>query len=144
MAKRPRVVLVTRCFVVRRRDKKLLLIQRSLASGHNGGKWEVPGGKVDEGQTLLDAQKREVKEETNLEVRPILTLVYAHSRVIKDGEYKGLPYVTLFSVTRVTRGRVVISKEHISYKWVSYEEMLTHNLTLEVRKAAIVLKSHLE
>ena len=59
---RPRVVLVNRCFV--RDGEKLLIIQRAKLDSMNAEKWEVPGGKLDEGQDLSHAQEREVMEET--------------------------------------------------------------------------------
>ncbi len=139
---RPRIVLVNRCFV-KRPDRKLLLIKRSPTDRNNAGKWEVPGGKVDEGQDLTHAQQREVMEETGLLAEPVERLVFVDSFVIGTGPYKGLPYVVLFSITRLLGGVLTLSEEHTDSAWEAYDEMLAYDLTPEVRKAAIILKSHL-
>lgn len=139
---RPRVVLVNRCFV-KRDDGKLLVIKRSPTDKNNAEKWEVPGGKVDEGQDLANAQEREVMEETGLLVEPTERLAFVVSYVIGTGQYVGLPYVALFSITRLVGGNFVLSEEHTDHAWPSYNELLAYDLTHEVRKAAIVLKSHL-
>ena len=51
-------------------DKKgrVLVSQRALNSKLYPGKWQVPGGKVEKGENHLEALKREVKEETDLEI----------------------------------------------------------------------------
>ncbi len=140
---RPRVVLVNRCFV-KRDDGKILIIRRSLTDRHEPGKWEVPGGKLDEGQDIVHAQEREVLEETGLLVEPTNRLVFVDSYVLGKGRYVGLPYIVLFSIARLIGGNLTLSDEHIDHSWVSYDEMLLiYDLKSEVRKAAIVLKSHL-
>ena len=48
------------------RDGKLLLVERTKPPGV--GKWAVPGGAVDPGETLTVAVTREVEEETGLTV----------------------------------------------------------------------------
>ena len=46
-------------------DDQLLMIRRG--HGPAGGRWSVPGGRVEQGETLAEAVVRELAEETNLE-----------------------------------------------------------------------------
>jgi mutator protein MutT len=46
-------------------DGRLLLIRRGQAPG--AGEWSVPGGRVEEGETLAEAVVRELLEETGVE-----------------------------------------------------------------------------
>jgi 8-oxo-dGTP diphosphatase len=42
----------------------VLLVQRASAPGR--GRWSLPGGKVEPGETLLEAAHRELQEETGI------------------------------------------------------------------------------
>lgn len=51
-----------------------------------GGYWEFPGGKIEEGETAIDALKREIKEELNIRIKTLeffdtLDFVYPHAHV---------------------------------------------------------------
>jgi len=63
------------------RDNDVLLIQRGTEP--SAGKWSVPGGLVELGESLQEAIVREVKEEVGLEVQ-VRDLVVALDRVILD------------------------------------------------------------
>lgn len=67
--------------VVRDRDARIFIQQRE-AESMLGGLWEFPGGKVEEGETAEDACRREVAEETGMDVEvvgPITTIKHAYS-----------------------------------------------------------------
>ncbi len=55
--------------VVQRRDGKFLITQRVLTKSWAPGWWEVSGGGVQAGEDSIDACRREVFEETGLDVR---------------------------------------------------------------------------
>ncbi|KKR77965.1 MAG: ADP-ribose diphosphatase [Candidatus Curtissbacteria bacterium GW2011_GWA1_40_9] len=52
------------------KDKQILLIKRATHLS-NGDKWATPGGFLDRDETCEQAVKREVKEETGLDVKSV-------------------------------------------------------------------------
>jgi 8-oxo-dGTP diphosphatase len=69
-------------------DGRLLMIRRSKDPG--AGLWSLPGGRVEHGEYLADALRREVAEETGLtvEVRDLLGIL----EVVGDPHYVILDY----------------------------------------------------
>ena len=49
-------------------DATAILIARRHQHLHQGGKWEFPGGKLENGEATFDALKRECLEEVNLNI----------------------------------------------------------------------------
>jgi len=73
--------------VIELNDK--LLVSRRLDSAHQGGKWEFPGGKLEEGESAAQALVRELQEElgiTALEYHPLIQVHYDYpeKRVLLD------------------------------------------------------------
>ncbi|MBA4392175.1 MAG: NUDIX hydrolase [Desulfobacca sp.] len=59
-------------------EKEIVLVKRGISPGY--GKWVIPGGFVDRGETPEEAAVRETLEETNLQVRITSLLnVYAYT-----------------------------------------------------------------
>ncbi len=88
MAKRyqyryPRPALTVDCVVfgLDEQDLKVLLIQRALDPF--AGCWALPGGFVDVAETLDDAARRELEEETGLRIR-FLEQLYTFGDVARD------------------------------------------------------------
>ncbi|KAF0193407.1 MAG: NUDIX hydrolase [bacterium] len=61
---RPSVAVDTIIFTVRNKDLKVLLIKRKIEPFK--GMWAIPGGFVRKGETLEEAARRELREETNV------------------------------------------------------------------------------
>lgn len=58
-----------------------LITRRTLDKKWAAGAWEIPGGGVMSGETSLEAIKREVKEETGLNVNDSISLLYSYKNI---------------------------------------------------------------
>ena len=69
------------CACIRRRGGKEILLTLRQAPGVPGlhGKWELPGGKIEPGETPEQSITREIREETGLQVTPLRLLPYLHT-----------------------------------------------------------------
>jgi 8-oxo-dGTP diphosphatase len=70
------------------RDEQYFLTKR-LKSAHQGGKWEFPGGKVENNETVAQALHRELEEEIAIDVLSCYPLIeishdYGDKKVLLD------------------------------------------------------------
>lgn len=93
-------------------DNRILLLKRSANSRTNPGLWELPGGKMLDGETLDKTLKREIYEETGLKVCPIRVLGAFQQ------EFPFKVSVNIIFQVRVRGGVLRLSDEHEAYKWV--------------------------
>jgi 8-oxo-dGTP diphosphatase len=108
-------------------DGRTLLIRR----GHPPleGEWSIPGGTLEVGETLVDAVRRELAEETGIEVR-VGELIEAFERIFPDGE--GQPkyhFVILDYLCEVIRGTARAGSDVTDVAWARESELPKHSLT---------------
>jgi 8-oxo-dGTP diphosphatase len=65
------------------KDDQVLLVKRGKEPGL--GRWSIPGGVVDLGETAARALKREIQEETGLIVE-VMELVKVFERILTDAQ----------------------------------------------------------
>jgi|TARA_B110000259_G_C14020407_1_gene402812 8-oxo-dGTP diphosphatase len=109
-----------------------ILICRRKEGLKNERKWEFPGGKVIDGESMLKALKREIKEELNIDIK-------IGDQVSKVKCFEG--EFTLLAYKCNALNPIVISNDHDKLKWVSKEEILNYDL-LDTDK--IIIKEILE
>ena len=91
-------------------DGVLLVANRRVIDGAEAHVWDLPGGGVEPGETLAEALRREMCEETGLEVSVGDLLFVAEGERIVAGRRKGLWRSFFFAVER-TGGAVDLSGE---------------------------------
>lgn len=102
-------------------EGKVLLLRKSnddIRHSGNSGKYDLPGGKIDAGETIAEALAREVKEETSLKIDTTnLQPFYAGDwRPIVHG--KQLQIIGMFFVCRSWKGKITLNDEHDTLVWV--------------------------
>lgn len=120
-------------------EGRVLLIRRGQRPLE--GRWSIPGGIVELGETIADAVGRELKEETGVCVR-VLDLIEIYEKVARD-EVGAAQYhfVILDYRCEFVEGTAVAGGDVTEAAWVSESELPKMGLT----KAALrVVKKGLE
>ena len=93
---------------------KVLVTQRGYGEFKDG--WEFPGGKVELGETLESALKREIKEELDIEIE-----IDTYIDTVKY-DYPQFHLTMHCYKCRILDGQLML-KEHEASKWVSQDEL---------------------
>lgn len=110
-----------------RQDDEILLVERGREPLK--GLWSLPGGVVEVGETLDEAVRREVLEETGLRIDP-LRVFEIFERIMRDDE--GRPeyhYVLIDYVCAVAGGELAPADDVSRAEWVSQRGLEQYRLT---------------
>ncbi len=110
------------------KDNKILMLKRHFYDRTLPNVYCLPGGKVEEKESLESALKREVYEETGLNVCS-QTYLEALDVEIKEKHFE----INMFSIETHNQ-EVLISDEHSEYKWFSRAEVETENVAENTKK----------
>jgi 8-oxo-dGTP diphosphatase len=105
---------------------RVLLVRRGTAPLK--GKWSIPGGMLELGEDLVAAVRRELREETGLDVQP-LAMVAAVDRIERQGRRVKYHYVIIDYVCRLKKGRLRPASDVLDACWVRREDLSKYRLT---------------
>ncbi|MGQ0740858.1 MAG: NUDIX hydrolase [Alphaproteobacteria bacterium] len=105
---------------------EVLLIRRARAP--HAGKWSIPGGKVEPGESLHEALKREVREETGIEIE--IGALAGVAELSEDLSH----YVLIDFTARHASGNLHAGSDAIDVCWVSPRELMQFDLWKETRR----------
>jgi 8-oxo-dGTP diphosphatase len=103
-------------------DGKILILKRSTDSKTNPGKWELPGGKVNQDESFDHALIREVYEETNLKI------TLEHVVGASEQNLHIIRAVHIIMSGKIIEGELNLSSEHEGYAWVRMETLSDYEL----------------
>jgi 8-oxo-dGTP diphosphatase len=121
------------------RDGRALIIKR--AHEPRRGEWSIPGGTVELGEPLTDAVRRELREETGLEVivGPVIEMF---DRIHRDGDGRiRYHFVIIDYLCEAPEGDPVAGTDALDVAWVSAGDLEAYNVNAH---AAAVIRRGLE
>lgn len=103
--------------------------------------WGIPGGKIKPSEKALDAVRREVREETGLEITEIRFEMVQDC--IDPSEFYMKAHFVLLAYSALTAGmEVTLNDEGEAYRWVSPTEMADLNLNGPTQTLLNYVRSH--
>jgi len=102
---------------------KVLLLKRADKGLKNAGKYDLPGGWLEEGESARETLKREIKEETNLDDVNIGALIRFSEFKNEDekiSKFRGLRFIAYYN-----DGEIKLNpREHSEYAWLDIDEAI--------------------
>ena len=94
------------------------------------GQWLVPGGKIEKGDSMKETVRKEVREETGLEVENI-ELMNVKDGGNPDDFSRDTHFIFLNFICRAEEQEVKLDqREAVDYTWIDPEEALTSDLNI--------------
>jgi ADP-ribose pyrophosphatase YjhB (NUDIX family) len=118
-------------------NSRILLVER----GHEPlkGYWSLPGGILEVGETLDQAIRREVLEETGLVIEPV-EVVEIFERIMRDDQGRAeYHYVLADYLCRVTGGELCAADDASRAEWFTREQL--DGLKLTEGTLPVILKA---
>lgn len=102
------------------KDNKILMVKEAKKKCY--GKWNVPAGHLEEGETIFDGAIREVFEETGCKVK------LKNMLPIMCGELENKTFIIMTFTAELLEEKISFNKEEIlDVKWISKEELENMN-----------------
>lgn len=107
------------------RDNRVLIDNRKeeILDAANG-KWEIPGGKIEFGESPEDAVKRELLEETGYNVKVKEIIPYSNVSMWEYSDYKQHTVIFFYICELEDDKHIEIHDNRINtYKWITMDKL---------------------
>ena len=120
------------------RDDKVLLIKRGKSP--RKGQWSIPGGLQQSGETVAEAARREVREETSVEIEIVDQIAVIDSIQRDDGGRVLYHYTLVDFVAHWVSGEAKAQDDAADAAWVALDELDRYTLWHETLRVIALAK----
>jgi mutator protein MutT len=115
-------------------QNQVLLVRKGQDGGNgrqagNSGRYNLPGGKIEPGETIQEGLEREVQEETGLIVggqQTSVPLFVGEWRPVVNGVLYQI--IGMFFVCKTWSGDIKLNDEHDEFVWISHESLSAYDI----------------
>jgi 8-oxo-dGTP diphosphatase len=112
--------------LIENEENKILLLKADVTTHRKNTEtyWDIPGGRIEEGQGIEEALRREVQEETGIDKiveSEFFTAVISNHEIPLDDKTLGL-VLMVYKVKIPAGSKIYLSHEHIEYDWADNKE----------------------
>ena len=111
--------------LIRNSQGEILLLLADVTGFRDGGVpyWDLPGGRIEEGDDELGTLHKEIQEETGItelgDVKYLHSVISSHTIPIKDSNRMAGLVLRIWQVEIPEDSKIIISDEHTGYEWVA-------------------------
>ena len=116
MIEENKIVVVVKGVILH--EGKVLIVKRAADDEVGRGTWETVGGKIEYGEDLETALKREIEEETGLKVTVEKILYAATFKTDPSRQVVLLTYLCKSNIMEI-----LLSSEHSDFQWATKEQL---------------------
>ena len=122
----PKLFIATKAFILHQGKMLILREAGSYQDGTHMGRFDVPGGRLKPGERYEDALRREIKEETGLDVTIGQPIAVNEWRPVVRGERWQI--VGIFFSCTTHSDAVQLSEDHDAFEWIDPATYQDHNV----------------
>ena len=128
-----RIIVVA---VIQNSAGEYLICKKPSRRGVFPGQWAIPGGGIEPGERMLDALRREVREEVGLEIQAIQPLFFKdgeYPKLYPDGSRQDVYMIFLLFSCRAESEAVRLGEEFEEFAWVKDSDLGGYDLNEQTR-----------
>lgn len=117
---------------LKHRNKILMLLQKN-------GRFDLPGGRVEWGESVLGALKRELKEELDYSLKKEPELFHIYDYVSDDKKRRSVIIDYIYPLNKIPK---LFSPEKLQILWLTKKELISMNIIKDKKFLDKVFKPH--
>jgi len=123
MSLEERILVAVGAIIQDDRNRILLVKHKKERGGYWQRKWICPGGALEFGEEIEQGIRREIKEETNLEIELVKPLL-PFERIVKLDEGENLHVIYIDYIARLMGGELEVGSDAGEALWVERKNIL--------------------
>lgn len=120
--KSSRILVAVGAVIQDDKNRILLVKHKEERGGYWQGKWICPGGELEVGEEIEEGIKREVKEETNLDIELMKPLV-PFERIVKTNAKTTLHVIYIDYVAKLLDGELKVASDIGEALWIEKKDI---------------------